>query len=110
MSGLRLDEEETVILLSNLLDNAIAECGRVLADGAKGAVIFLKMAVEDGELILCVKNPVLEKVVIEDNTVRKEYTDGHGIGLLNVKAVVEKYQGDMALDCDDKEFQVAIML
>ncbi len=110
MGGLRLDEEETVILLSNLLDNAIAECGRVLADGARRAVIFLKMAMEDGELILCVKNPVLEKVVIEDNTVWKEYTDGHGIGLLNVKAVVEKYQGDMALDCDDKEFRVAIML
>lgn len=110
MGGLRLDEEETVILLSNLLDNAIAECGRVLAGGAKGAVIFLKMAMEDGDMILCVKNPVLKKVAIEDNTVRKEYTDGQGIGLLNVKTVVEKYQGDMVLDCDDKEFRVAIML
>ena len=110
MGGLRLDEEETVIVLSNLLDNAIAECERVLAGGAKGAVIFLKMALEDGNLILSVKNPILEKVRIEDNTVRKEYTDGHGIGLLNVKAVVEKYQGNMALDCDGKEFRVAIMV
>ena len=99
-----------MIVLGNLLDNAIAECERVVAGGAKGAVIFLKMALEDGHLILSVKNPVLEKVRIEDHTVQKKYTDGHGIGLLNVKAVVEKYRGDMALDCDSKEFRVAIML
>ena len=29
MGGLRLDEEKTVILLSNLLDNAIHECVKV---------------------------------------------------------------------------------
>ncbi len=110
LQELKMREEDIVIVLGNLLDNAIAECERVLAGGAKGAVIFLKMALEDGNLILSVKNPVLEKVRIEDSTVQKKYTDGHGIGLLNVKAVVDKYQGDMALDCDDKEFRVAIML
>ena len=110
LKELKMREEDIVIVLGNLLDNAIVECERAIAGGAKGAVIFLKMAFEDGHLILSVKNPVLEKVKIEDNTVQKKYTDGHGIGLLNVKAVVEKYQGDMALDCDSKEFRVAIML
>ena len=110
LKELKMREEDIVIVLGNLLDNAIAECERVLAGGAKGAVIFLKMALEDGHLILSVKNPILEKVKIEDNTVQKKYTDGHGIGLLNVKAVVEKYQGDIAIDCDSKEFRVAIML
>ena len=110
LKELKMREEDIVIVLGNLLDNAIAECERAIAGGAKGAVIFLKMALEDGHLILSVKNPVLEKVRIEDHTVQKKYTDGHGIGLLNVKAVVEKYRGDMALDCDSKEFRVAIML
>ena len=110
LKELKMREEDIVIVLGNLLDNAIVECERAIAGGAKGAVIFLKMALEDGHLILSVKNPVLEKVRIEDHTVQKKYTDGHGIGLLNVKAVVEKYRGDMALDCDSKEFRVAIML
>ena len=39
MSGMRLDEEETVILLSNLLDNAIHECAKVVQTGGRKVVI-----------------------------------------------------------------------
>lgn len=32
------------------------------------------------------------------------------MGRLNVKEAVEKHQGKMALDCEGKEFRVAIMV
>lgn len=60
MSGMRLNEEETVILLSNLLDNAIRECVKVVKAGRK-AVIHIKLVQEDGKIIFSVKNPVVEK-------------------------------------------------
>ena len=47
MSGMRLNEEETVILLSNLLDNAIRECLKVVKAGRK-AVIHIKLVQEGG--------------------------------------------------------------
>ena len=83
-----------MILLSNLLDNAIRESEKVLKNTGK-ADIHLKLECEDHKLIFAVRNPVTEKVEIENDTIKSKRGDHHGIGLLNVKAVVDKYGGDM---------------
>lgn len=98
MEGLRLNEEETVILLSNLLDNAIHECVKVVRQGRK-AVIHVKLVQEGGKLIFSVRNPVAEKVQVTED-----------IGLMNVKAVADKYGGDFAVSCDEEKFQAVVML
>ncbi len=98
MGGLRLNEEETVILLSNLLDNAIHECVKVVRQGKK-AVIHVKLVQEGGKLIFSVRNPVAEKVEVIEGT-----------GLSNVKAMVDKYGGDFAVSCDEEKFQAVVML
>ena len=98
MGGLRLNEEETVILLSNLLDNAIHECVKVARQGRK-AVIHVKLVQEGGKLIFSVRNPVAEKMQITE-----------GAGLSNVKAVADKYGGDFAVSCDAEKFQAVVML
>ena len=106
---IRLTEEEIVILLGNLLDNAIAECERVVKAG-KDAVIQFKFIYEDGKVILSIKNPVLAKVQIVDNKVQANHRNGHGIGLKNVEAVAEKYDGSIAFACDEKEFRAVVIL
>ena len=98
MGGLHLDEEETVILFSNLLDNAIHECVKVVRQGRK-AVIHVKLVQEGAKLIFAVRNPVAEKVQVTEGT-----------GLLNVKAVADKYGGDFAVSCDEKKFQAVVIL
>ena len=98
MGGLRLNEEETVILLSNLLDNAIHECVKVARQG-RNAVIHVKLVQEGGKLIFSVRNPVAEKVEVTEST-----------GLSNVKAVADKYGGDFAVSCDAEKFQAVVML
>ena len=104
-----LEEEEIVILLSNLLDNAIRESEKVLKNTGK-AVIHLKLECEDHKLIFAIRNPVTEKVEIENDTIKSKRGDHHGIGLLNVKAVVDKYGGDMVLSCDENEFKAVVIL
>ena len=98
MGGLLLNEEETVILLSNLLDNAIHECMKVVRQGRK-TVIQVKLVQEGGKLIFSVRNPVEEKVQVTEGT-----------GLSNVKAVADKYGGDFAVSCDAEKFQAVVML
>ena len=98
MSGMRLDGEEIVILLSNLLDNAIHECVKVVKAGRK-AVMSIKLVQEGGKMIFSVRNPVVEKVEVVEGT-----------GLSNVKAVVDKYGGDFAVSCDEEKFQAVVML
>jgi len=89
MGGLRLNEEETVILRSNLLDNAIHECVKVVKAG-RNAVINIKLVQEDGRLIFSVRNPVVEKVQTADGAVLDSEGRRHGIGLANIKSTAEK--------------------
>ena len=98
MGGLWLNEEETVILLSNMLDNAVNECVKLARQG-RNAVIHVKLVQEGGKLIFSIRNPVEKKVQAVE-----------GIGLSNVKAVADKYGGDFAVSCDDEKFQAVVML
>lgn len=109
MQGLRLDEEETVILLSNLLDNAIRECVEVVRAGRK-AVISIKLVQEGGKLIFSVKNPVAGKAQAAEGAAQDSDGGMHGIGLMNVKAVVDKYGGDFATSCDGEKFRAVAIL
>ena len=109
MSGMRLDGEEIVILLSNLLDNAIHECVKVVKAGRK-AVINIKLVQEGGKMIFSVKNPVAEKVQVTDGIVLDSSGGMHGVGLMNVKAVVDNYGGDFAVSCDSEKFQAVVMI
>ena len=104
-----LKDDEIVILLGNLLENAICECEKVIAAG-KDAVINLKCVTKDERLVITVRNTVLQPVLIEDNKVIGKHTEGHGIGLSNVESVVEKYNGDFAISCDEKEFTAVVMV
>ena len=109
MNRIRLDGEEIVILFSNLLDNAIHECVKVVKEGRK-AVINIKLVQEGGKLIFSVKNPVAEKVQVTDGIVLDSNGGMHGVGLMNVKAVVDKYGGDFAISCDSEKFQAVVMI
>ncbi len=109
MSSMRLDEEETVILLSNLLDNAIHACLKVVKAQQK-AVIHVKLVQEGGKLIFSVRNPVTEKVQITDGIVLDSDGGMHGVGLMNVKTVVDKYGGDFAFSCDEEKFRAVVIL
>lgn len=106
---IKLDEEETVILLSNLLDNAIRESVKVVQEGRK-AVISIKLVQEDGRTICSIKNPVAKKVQIKDGIVSDSDGGIHGVGLMNVKAVVEQYGGDFAISCDAEKFRAVVIL
>lgn len=109
MGGLKLNEEETVILLSNLLDNAIRECAKVVQEGRK-AIISIKLVQEDGRMICSIKNPVAKKVQITDGIMLDSDGGIHGVGLMNVKAVVDRYGGDFAVSCDEKKFRAVVIL
>ena len=96
-------------ILCNLLDNAVrgsearAPC-TVELDGRETADRWL----------LTVENPVQQKVVIRDGTIRTSKADAenHGIGIANIRRAAEKYHGYLELGCDDHCFtaEVGLML
>lgn len=86
-------DEDIVVILSNILDNAIEACEN-LKEIPK--IIRLKCWKEKEKLMISCQNPVNKEVTLEnDNYVtNKEDKEKHGIGLKNVKSAVEKYHGE----------------
>lgn len=109
LSGLTIDSTELVVLLSNLLNNAIEACKK--CSGIRK--LTLKCVYEQGDFILSVKNSydgTLKLVGGTLYTTKKSNWEGHGIGLKNVIKIVEKNKGNYAMDYTDTEFNISIVI
>lgn len=109
VNKIRLKDEDIVVIFGNLLDNAIHECVKIVEAG-KDAVIQVKMACMQNETIVTIQNPVCQQVSIEDNEVTDKQGDGHGMGLVNVRETVERYDGSFVISCDEKEFTAVVII
>ena len=90
LSDVWLEEQDLVILLSNVLDNAIEGC-----ENSIEKAICIKVTLEKSEMVLSVKNTIDEPVNIENGVIHSSKKDKnkHGIGLKNVQMVLDKYDG-----------------
>lgn len=108
LSGLTIRDDDLVVLLSNLLNNAIEAC-----EQSVDKVIKMKFVIEDNQIILSVKNSKAELPTQVDGKIVTSKTDHpgeHGIGLKNVEEVVEKYNGAYVIDFDNELFSISMMI
>lgn len=108
LSGLWMKEQDMVILLSNLLDNAIEACEKL--DHNK--MIRLKLVKEKQQMVLSVQNPVLVPVEIKNNYIQTSKKDkkSHGIGLKNIQMVLDKYGGIGRMRYDKGWFYYTVVI
>ena len=91
LTNIWIEDTDMVIIMSNLLDNAIEACRKL----KENKVIRLKIVREKMQLVLSVQNPVANPVEINQKQLKTSKGDkkNHGIGLKNVQMVLEKYKG-----------------
>ena len=109
LSTLGIEDEDIVVILSNLLSNAIETCEKY--SGKK--VIKLKFIKDGDNIIISVKNTYNGKLEIRDGEIQSSKLtdiDEHGIGINNIIDVIEKYQGSYTIQNDKEEFYFSIML
>ena len=108
LSGLSIESEDIVIILSNLLNNAIEACEK--CSGRK--MIKLKFIKKDAEVIISVKN-TYEKEIVRVNdeirTTKDNREENHGIGIKNVIQTVEKYNGVYSVKFEKGIFEFVIV-
>lgn len=94
-------------ILANAIDNAIRG-----AEECSDAKISVSAYESDGILKIIVRNTVLNKVEIKDNSVKttKSDSENHGFGLNAIKTAARKYDGFVVLDCDESWFTLKIVL
>lgn len=108
LSALKIEEEDIVIILSNLLNNALEACEK-----CEEKRIKLKFVLENGQAVISVKNSMAAEPVVENGkmlTSKTKDTPEHGVGIQNVAEAVEKYSGRYMVDYGKDEFQFSILI
>ena len=103
LSGISIDTTALVVLLSNLLDNAIEACQQI--PGEK--MINCTIAAND-ELFISIKNPSVP-VVINNGLIETTKTpkEEHGYGLITVKHILNQLNAEHTIHYEDGYFQFA---
>lgn len=103
LSSFPLPDDALVVVLTNLIDNAVEACEKI--PHAADRHILLKMKMEKHNAILNIENTTSGPVVIRDNTVQttKDNPMAHGYGLKNVAAMIERSGGMWFIEYRDKD-------
>ncbi len=103
-----VDEDDVVVILGNLLDNAIEATTRL----EENRYICIDMYWDKGVLFIHVENSYDAVVYKCQDTyfTRKQDTHMHGIGLQSVSATVKKYHGLLEIGNKEECFVVDVLL
>lgn len=105
-----LSPTDICVILGNTLDNAIEACEKLQSQDE--SVISVKCDCNSGFMFLSIRNPICEKIKIQNNRIftTKENKTLHGFGLYSLHSVVKKYSGNIELSATDSEFTANIDL
>ncbi|SHO52998.1 Sensor_kinase_SpoOB-type, alpha-helical domain [Anaerocolumna xylanovorans DSM 12503] len=104
----KLTDMDFTIMLGNILDNAIEALEAKIAD----KYLTVSIAQAGTYLVIQCENPYLAKPLKKNGylVTSKKDKEFHGIGLLNVSEVCEKYNGEFHYTYDNSIFKVKILL
>ncbi|WP_338630294.1 sensor histidine kinase [Clostridium baratii] len=93
-------------IFANLLDNAIEASKEVLEE----KIITLKIDKFNQFIVINIINSI-SKMPVKDKKYFKSSKKNHkGLGIQNVNIALEKYEGNMRIDYDNKNFKVNIII
>lgn len=105
--NLKIADGDFIVLIGNLVDNAMEACLRLKT---RKKEIFFSIKNAD-KLEVVIRNPLEEKIEIIDNIIgSSKEEETHGIGLLNIKGIVQKYNGEQFIDTGEGYFTQYIMI
>ena len=108
LQKIQIPEIDMAIILGNALDNAIEAAEQITAPEQKTVSLLIK--VHNNQIVIVVKNKVRENVDTEKLKTAKKNPEQHGFGILSIKELVKKYNGEASFSCADKTFQVYITM
>lgn len=109
----RINEFDLCVLFGNLLDNALQACERLqCSNSGNDSDYFIDIQAKAVKkyFLLEVKNSTNAADVPEIGYTCKNNVAEHGIGLLNVKDVVYKYNGAINMNLENGIFVISILL
>ncbi|MGG1617433.1 ATP-binding protein, partial [Paenibacillus sp. NRS-1781] len=105
---IRLDRYDLCVVIGNILDNAI-EAVDLVPDKEERS-IYLQIWSDAHSLFIHVTNTCLKTTEIPKKPHVEDDSDFHGIGLVNIQHIVEKYEGFFHISLSDYRFETMVML
>ncbi|MCI9977466.1 GHKL domain-containing protein [Clostridioides difficile] len=104
-----VDSVDICHIFSNILDNAIEACNKI-KDGTKE--ITLKGDIKNSFYFIRAENTKVNNIVVKNNSfiTDKEDKFQHGLGIKSIRSAVDKYDGTVVIEYDDKKFIVKIAM
>lgn len=108
LSGISMEDQDVVLLLSNLLNNAITASAQCTTQ----KFIKIKLYSKEEFVIFSVRNSYQGKLKYKDRILQttKKDKQNHGIGIKNMIRVIEKYGGSYVMEHKNNEFYFSIMI
>lgn len=106
-SSAAIADADFVVLMGNLLENAIEAC---LRQAAGASCIFLNIAVHSGMLVILLDNSYDHTISKKNGSFISSKTGREGIGTASIQKIVSKYGGVLKTTCKDGNFSVSIMI
>lgn len=106
--GCCINEFDLCVLFGNILDNALNACERM--HGEEGRFINIQARTVKKCFLLEVKNSMDRMEKYADGSANKGDSQEHGIGLLNVGDVVDKYNGAVNMEAEKGIFIISILM
>lgn len=105
-----IEQTDLCVVLGNALDNAIEACRDVKDKGKRYIDISIETKLK--YIVIQVKNPTSNNEVERNGILPTKKKDklNHGLGLGNVKIVVEKYDGEMITRKEGNIFHFSAMM
>ena len=96
------------IILGNAIDNAI-EATHKLSDTSKKR-IRLFVALKNDTVIITIKNPTISEIDPNNLTTEKEERENHGFGIISMKQIAAKYNGEVLFSYNNGVFVTSIIM
>lgn len=109
LSEISISDEDVVVILSNLLNNAIEACEKC----RNRKVIKVKFVKEEDQVIISVKNTYEDEIIYQDGeiqTTKKHEIEEHGFGIRNIIDTATKYGGAYSIQTDEHKFSFSIII
>ncbi len=107
-----INEFDLCVLFGNILDNAVEACDRMMVHRKHDADCFIRVQAKKVKkfFLLEVRNSADKAEQYKAGHSNKGNAKEHGIGLLNVRDVVQRYHGVMNVESQDGAFTISLLL
>lgn len=109
----KIDDFDWCVLFGNILDNAVEACDQLRSKKLRQELqpfIRIHAGTVKKCFLLEVSNSTEASARPEIGYTEKENSQGHGIGLLNVEDMVNRYSGAMNVEIENGVFVISVLL